>query len=315
MFEDFFLNNHYSRCYLSLIQKAQSQFRTKLRKDETYYVYYESHHIIPRSIKNNEDTVLLTPKEHFICHLLLTKMCRSRGDQMKMLNAFQMMANTRDIGRITSAIYHRLRNKISQAKSELTKGELNHFYGKTHTDEARAKISAAHKGKGVGNLNPNYGNKWNDEQKARASIIKSSPSEETRQKMREAQKNRPPVSVETRSKISKSLIGRECSDQTRQIISDQKKGQGNPMFGKSEASQHLLKYSQERKGRQLDSEARLKIKQNKLKKMCEILYQHYDTITDDVVCEAKHLGILSKTYPKDTKKIIEGLGFILPKDI
>lgn len=314
MFQDFFLDNRYSKWYLALVGQAQAQSRTKLKKSDPLYIYYENHHIIPRSIFKNNDTVLLTPKEHFICHLLLTRMCRSRRDQMRMLNAFQMMANTRNIGRVTSAIYQKLKYEISQAKSELSKGELNHFYGKTHSDEFKAQQSNRMKGR-VGELNSNYGNTWTDEQKALLSVLKSNPSEETRRRMREAQRNRQPMSDDTRKKISNSLIGREFSDQTRKIISDQKKGRGNPMFGKSEASAHLLRFSREMKGKKRDSETTLRIKQNKLKRMCEILYQHYDVITDDVVCEAKKLGILSKTYPKDTKKIIEGLGLIPPKKV
>lgn len=314
MFEDFFLDNKYSRWYLALINQAQSQSRSRLKKGDLSYIYYENHHIIPRSIFKNDNTVLLTPKEHFICHLLLTRMCKSRRDQMRMLNAFQMMANTRNIGRITSAIYQKFKREISQAKSELSRGKLNHFYGKTHSDEFKSRQSDRMKGR-IGELNPNYGNKWTEEQKELLSSIKSNLSEETRRRMREAQKNRSPMSDDTRRKISNSLMGREVSDQTKKIISDQKKGHNNPMFGKSEASAHLLKYSQELKGKKRDSETSLRIKQNKLKRMCEILYQHYDTISDDVVREAKVLGILSKTYPKDTTKIIEGLGGIPPKYI
>lgn len=73
-----FIDNKYTRQYYSIINNAQQYPRTG---------YVENHHIIPKSFfksrsktgwldgnadKNN--TVDLTAREHFICHLLLTKM-------------------------------------------------------------------------------------------------------------------------------------------------------------------------------------------------------------------------------------------------
>jgi hypothetical protein len=85
-----FYDNKYTRWYYSIIDSAKSQQRIKLKKNNPSYVYYESHHIKPKSMGGTE-TVLLTAREHFICHLLLTRMCVSSKDQYKMFAALDYM--------------------------------------------------------------------------------------------------------------------------------------------------------------------------------------------------------------------------------
>ena len=63
------MNNE--KLYQSIIEKAQKENREKGKG-----VYYERHHITPKFIggSNEKDNlVLLTAREHFVCHLLLTK--------------------------------------------------------------------------------------------------------------------------------------------------------------------------------------------------------------------------------------------------
>jgi hypothetical protein len=65
-----FIQNKYTKCYNRIIERAQLYHRTK-KKD----TYFESHHILPKSlggIDSSDNKILLTAKEHFICHLLLT---------------------------------------------------------------------------------------------------------------------------------------------------------------------------------------------------------------------------------------------------
>lgn len=65
----------YQKKYAFIIEKAKSENRVKLRKNQKDYVYYEKHHIIPRCLggtDEKENLILLTAREHFICHKLLT---------------------------------------------------------------------------------------------------------------------------------------------------------------------------------------------------------------------------------------------------
>lgn len=63
---------NYQKIYNSIIEKARLESRKK-----TSETYYESHHIIPLCLKgmdSKENKILLTAKEHFLCHKLLIKM-------------------------------------------------------------------------------------------------------------------------------------------------------------------------------------------------------------------------------------------------
>lgn len=97
----------YSRWYLNIIFKAKSEKRKKLKKkDNPQYIYYENHHILPRSIfpqyinlkSNSWNGVLLTAREHFICHALVWKHYKSikyTYGESKMGLAFNMLSKRR----------------------------------------------------------------------------------------------------------------------------------------------------------------------------------------------------------------------------
>ena len=59
----------YKKIYDSIIAKAKSENRKKNKG-----VYYELHHILPKCLKGGEEKenkVLLTAREHYVCHKLL----------------------------------------------------------------------------------------------------------------------------------------------------------------------------------------------------------------------------------------------------
>ena len=139
-----FLNNKYSVWYNLIITRSQNKARVKLKKDDAQYRYFERHHIIPKSLggsNDRENLVLLTAREHYICHLLLIKMCVSKKHYRKMLYAFNRIINKSSTKVINSSMYERLRTEFSIMKSETSKGELNNFYGKTHTPETKSYLA------------------------------------------------------------------------------------------------------------------------------------------------------------------------------
>ncbi|MCK5538501.1 MAG: hypothetical protein KAI79_16865 [Bacteroidales bacterium] len=145
----------YSKWYLNIIFKANSQNRTKLKKTNESYHYYEEHHILPQAeglFEEYQDLklhtwngVLLTAREHFICHRLIQKHYSSLkytfGDR-KMSRAIDFMSK---MGKYNS------------------KGYENFKLDLTCDKETRVKISKSLKGKNVGKNNPNYGNQYTEE--------------------------------------------------------------------------------------------------------------------------------------------------------
>jgi hypothetical protein len=149
-----FLENKYTKWYLNIIEKANKECRKRSK-----LVYYEKHHIIPQSMGGIE-TVLLTAKEHFICHLLLCKMLKGQ-EKYKMINALIRMAFSKSRGqkRYTSKSYSLIRSFIASKNSEM-------FKGKPKSDKARKNMKGnsgtwirleKHKERMKGKNNPMYG--------------------------------------------------------------------------------------------------------------------------------------------------------------
>ena len=80
-----FINNKYTKWYYQIIENARSR--------ESIEGYTEKHHIIPKSLGGSNDQinlVILTAREHFICHWLLTKMTKGKN-RSKMSYACKLM--------------------------------------------------------------------------------------------------------------------------------------------------------------------------------------------------------------------------------
>lgn len=140
---------NYLAIYKNIIDRAITENRIKGGD-----IYYERHHIIPRCVggtNNKQNLVLLTSKEHFICHKLL---CEIYPDQPKLKYAVWAMLNIRELNkekqsrnyRIGVREYERLR---SEYVNELMTREnwIPPFKGKKHTEEAKRKNSEKHRGK------------------------------------------------------------------------------------------------------------------------------------------------------------------------
>lgn len=149
-----YLDNKYTTWYNSIIKNAQSRSITG---------YTENHHIIPRSLGGNDEPsnlVKLTAKEHFICHLLLTKM--TTGDhRRKMSYALWLMSNLKNQNQPnrytpSSNVYSMIRTKHAEVVAESLKGKkktYSSFAGKKHSPET-IKLQREVK---LGKKNPNYG--------------------------------------------------------------------------------------------------------------------------------------------------------------
>lgn len=238
------LENKYTTYYNNIINNA----KTRLLDG-----YYEIHHITPKSLggsNSKENLVNLTAKEHFVCHLLLTKMYK--GDaKNKMVHAAWAMAtlenNNQQRYKITSKIYESLRIKYATLKSESLKGKP----GKKHTEETKKKISLAHKGKKRNPMSEESKRKLSESMKGK-NVGKKRTEEQSRiQSLRQTGKTRISPSEETRQKIRTALLNRDTivSEETRQKISQANKGKPRPKSKEQveKQRQSLLRYYENKK--------------------------------------------------------------------
>lgn len=103
---------NYSKIYNNLVSN-----KTKRKKDKN--TYYESHHIIPRCLGGGDEVsnlVLLTAREHFIAHRLLSKIY---PQDLNLKLAVLFMASTETLGeiyKVTSRTYSTLKTEASEAR-------------------------------------------------------------------------------------------------------------------------------------------------------------------------------------------------------
>ena len=121
----------YLNIYSKIISKARSENRQKSK-----VIYYEAHHIKPKCLggsgrahqyKTHPNMVLLTSKEHFICHRLL---CEIYPNNTKLAYALWSMCNQSKNYVVSSRAYKYAREHFIKSKS----GENHHFFGKKRPD-------------------------------------------------------------------------------------------------------------------------------------------------------------------------------------
>lgn len=183
-----FLENKYTKWYFDIIRNANPT---------TSYV--EKHHIIPRCIggtNHRENIVSLTAREHFLCHLLLTRMTTGKVKQAMYWAVGKFaQVNKNQQRKFTSWEYQKIRESISLART-----------GKKHSDETRKKMSEKRKGRAP----------WN---KGVTGIVHS---EESNKKRSMTMKDKP-KSLETKLKMSEGkkghkagMTGKKHSEETLQ---------------------------------------------------------------------------------------------------
>lgn len=200
---------NYKKVYDGIIGNANFQNRIKYVGE-----YYERHHIIPKCMggKDNKDNiVLLTAKEHFICHKLLVEIYPKNKNLIYALNNMMFRKNQYRNYRISSGEYERFKILFAKEVS-------NRLLGHVVSEETREKISKANKGKirseqakqnmrnsikdvsgeknpmwgRIGENNPNYGRKQSESCKVKCSEANKGKilSDETKKKISDSHKLR-----------------------------------------------------------------------------------------------------------------------------
>lgn len=190
--------NH-QKVYDAIIAKARLENRAKLKRNQEGYVYYENHHIIPKCLNGGnekENLVLLTAREHFVCHKLLTYIYPKNE---KIICAFFRLTFDSSRNRKSSSRDYKYAKEIL---SEQRSGKPSWSKGKKFSNEHCKNISISRilNKIAVGKNNGMFGKHH---------------SEQSNQKNREKH------------------IGKKDSKKTLIKKSNATKGENNPMYGKS----------------------------------------------------------------------------------
>ena len=232
------LENKYTSYYNNIIKNA---------KNRQIDGYYETHHIIPKSLggsNHKENLVNLTAREHFICHLLLTKMYEGEAKN-KMVHAAWAMATLENSNqqryKITSKIYESLRIKYASLKSVTLKGKP----GRKHSEETKKKLSLARLGKSNGPMSEESKKKLSKSMKGKNVGKKRTKEQKLAMSNSLKGRERKPHSEETKNKIkiarAKQIIPAR-SEEHKKAISLALKGKPKSLEQVEKQRQSLLRY-------------------------------------------------------------------------
>ena len=151
--ENQFINNKYTNWYYAIIIAAELKNRKKLKRDNTDFVYFERHHILPvcwfpQYKKEKWNLVLLTAREHFICHRLLTKMTTGYFKHKMTCAIIGLLRknNNQDRWIPNSKVYQYIKEELSKSFSTIQTGKRL----RPQTEAEKLKKSLSMKGKNTG---------------------------------------------------------------------------------------------------------------------------------------------------------------------
>jgi hypothetical protein len=217
-----FIKNKYTTCYYRIVENASNRVVTG---------YTEEHHIIPQSMggSNNADNLVgLTGHEHFVCHLLLTKMLEGPLKH-KAVKAAKMMATVIGPGqqryKVTGRIYEFLKHQIVEV-----------------SDETRIKMGASQK-KRFANSPGTFKNKMHTEETKQK--LRKPKTEEQKIKQSLAMKGRFKGRIpHNKGKTFEELYGTERAAELKEKVKHT--GEKNGFYGKKHTEEQRLKKSKEK---------------------------------------------------------------------
>lgn len=214
----------YKKIYNDFISSRKSLSRK--RNDG---VYYERHHILPTSLGGNNDKsnlVLLTPKEHYFAHLLLTNCFDNTKEKKKMIFAFWNMVNdTRQNRNFNSREYEKARIAISNVMKLENCKPVSQFSLKGEWIKDFNSIKEAMNETGILSITGYLKGKISHSGKYLWKYKEGSTNEQN-QKFND--------------KVNGLIKKKECSVETRKKLSDKMLGDKNPMKNKSVVNKKML---------------------------------------------------------------------------
>lgn len=247
------------RLYVELIELAISQNRKRYRRNSDKYMYYEEHHILPKSLypdfrldKNNK--VLLTAGEHFTAHKLLTtifpgqqmahafwKMCCCNGDKCIITEDDYALAR-----KVVNEFPPFKGHTFTDATKEILRDKSKRYWengGYVHTKEQDIKMVTTRRLNGTYVTTPEQNKKRSDSMRGRKFInngeiqIRVYEDEMTEYLSNGWKKGKLPLSEEHKKKIGEgckgkpawnkgkpgTFLGKKHTDESKQKMSETKR--------------------------------------------------------------------------------------------
>lgn len=188
---------NYQKIHDQIIERAKN----RLLEEKTH-----KHHIIPKCLNGSNDKeniVKLTPREHFIVHLLLTKIY---PNNYRILVASFMMSNNKKYNSKKYSWLYELYSKRAKGRklTEETKQKMRlnrkGMKGLKHSEETKQKMILSHKGI-----------KFDEDRKKTVCKIRTPESNLKRSLSLKGNKN------------STGILGRKHSEETKKKISESNK--------------------------------------------------------------------------------------------
>jgi NUMOD3 motif len=258
--DELFLENKYSKSYFKIIESARAKNRIKGNGE-----YFENHHLIPKFAGGNnskDNLILLTGKEHFICHHLLTKMTSGKLRTKSIRSWIFLSRKIRYKNmKINANTYEEFKKLDAQEKSrQITEQNLSNNPMKK--EENRNKNNRHRKNK-----------TWEE-------IFGPEKAKEMRMQV---------------SGPNSHNHGRLVSDKERRNISQKMLGERNPMFGKTQSLETIEKIRQGNLNKKRSIETRKRMSEARKDKIIYRWYHsHYlieECTRSDLISKYKELNL------------------------
>jgi len=248
----------FKKNYHELIAKAKSENR-----DKSSGVYYEQHHIVPRSLGGPDtasNLILLTPQEHYMAHYYLWKFT----DSKEMACAFWFMSIHKSEGVqeiISPDEYAQLREDAAEASRE--RQEKPVYCLELDMDFPSCKKAAVyvsgspHGSENIGmccNKQITAAFEWKDGLRYHwCWIAEKEEFKKQKEKLLYEEVHRREITNQHISEAKKGSVpwnkGIECSEETKQKISEANKGRVSTFKGKHHSEESKRKLSESHKGK------------------------------------------------------------------
>lgn len=195
-----FQENKYTDWYFKIINNAKLKILVEIKNTEI-------HHITPKSLggtNEKQNLVRLSYREHYLCHLLLTKMVLGES-KYKMAWALMLLSSKRKV---------KNSHQFDKARRILSEASIN----RPKSTEWRKNMSIRMSGKGNPNYNPyKIRDSRTSEERKRDGIIKMTNTKKEQAKNKQLPIQRDPNLKEL---IRSKAIGRKQSENQKSLASN-----------------------------------------------------------------------------------------------